>query len=261
MKKVIILIILTMNILFIAKCSSNVDKSIHERVFHAPTIEECEIIKLLGSDSEPVREEAFRKIVESKGEAVPALMYGLGGNWGKAVSDRSIDAIAELGKDAVPMLIAALNYEEEEIRWVSTMALKFIETEDKKEAIPSLLNALKDEAPAVRSGAVQILAEFGSNPTCVSSVIDTLEDKDDDVRFWAAFSITELGVKAKAAVPKLIDLLENPYVRESALWALGSIGPDASSALPRLCELADETENDPELNALIQLTISRIDVD
>jgi HEAT repeat protein len=81
----------------------------------------------------------------------------------------------------------------------------------------------------------------------VASLRKTLrEDKDPNMRYWAAESLGHYGPKAKEAVPDLIEALkdENRLVRMGAGYALAEIGPDAADALPALQEAARDSEKE-----------------
>jgi HEAT repeat protein len=77
----------------------------------------------------------------------------------------------------------------------------------------------------------------------VASLVKTLkEDKDPNMRYWAAESLGKFGPEARSAVPDLIEALkdESKMVRMGAAYALGEIGStDATTAL-------QEATKDPE---------------
>jgi HEAT repeat protein len=58
----------------------------------------------------------------------------------------------------------------------------------------------------------------------------------------AAAALGQLGRKAKAAVPVLVQALKDPHVhiRKLAALALGDIGPDAKDAIPALAETLND---------------------
>jgi HEAT repeat protein len=62
----------------------------------------------------------------------------------------------------------------------------------------------------------------------------------------AAYEIAGLGPAAVAAVPALIEALDDPspVVRFPVTVALGEIGPGAKAAVPRLQQMMDEEIND-----------------
>ena len=55
----------------------------------------------------------------------------------------------------------------------------------------------------------------------------------------AAWTLHDIGAEAKAAVPALIQLLQDQdeEARMAATWTLGHMGPAATEAIPALTEL------------------------
>jgi HEAT repeat protein len=66
------------------------------------------------------------------------------------------------------------------------------------------------------------------------------------VRNAAAYEIASMGPAAKAAVPALVEALDDPdpAVRFPVTVALGEIGPEAVAAVPRLKQMMFEEIND-----------------
>jgi HEAT repeat protein len=75
----------------------------------------------------------------------------------------------------------------------------------------------------------------------------------------AAYEIASLGPAAAAAVPALIEALDDPVavVRFPVTVALGEIGPGAAAAVPRLKQMMEEEIND-EIAASAKRAIRRI---
>jgi HEAT repeat protein len=75
----------------------------------------------------------------------------------------------------------------------------------------------------------------------------------------AAYEIASLGPAAKAAVPALIEALDDgdAAVRFPVTVALGEIGPDAVAAVPRLKQMMFEEIND-EIAAAARRALRRI---
>jgi HEAT repeats/PBS lyase HEAT-like repeat len=73
----------------------------------------------------------------------------------------------------------------------------------------------------------------------VPQLIDRLESPDWAERFHAAFTLGQMGTKARKAVLALIEALEDGdmHVRKAAVLALGEIGPDAREAVLALGEV------------------------
>ena len=70
----------------------------------------------------------------------------------------------------------------------------------------------------------------------VWGLIEQLKDPDFARRQQAVDALGNLGPKAKAAVPPLVEILRNEKehynVRGRTCYALGNIGPDAAAAIP-----------------------------
>ena len=97
-----------------------------------------------------------------------------------------------------------------------------------------------EKEPAGKSQAKEKEAAFGGKT--VSEWIALTKDKEQRVRFDAAWALWKLGPKAKSAVPAIAELLKDKdeQVRQAAVGALGSIGPEAKAAVPALTELLRE---------------------
>lgn len=85
------------------------------------------------------------------------------------------------------------------------------------------------------------LAALPSNVT-VTSLIADLKRSGPDGQLSAVRALGWFGPAAAAAVPDLIEALDNGQstVRKEAIMALGKIGPDAKSAVPALKAIADK---------------------
>jgi HEAT repeat protein len=81
----------------------------------------------------------------------------------------------------------------------------------------------------------------------VPSLVKTLkEDKDPNMRYWAAESLGRLGPEASEAVPALAEALkdEDKMVRMGAAYALAEIGPAARQAVPALQQALKDPEQE-----------------
>ena|SRR2546429_3450901 len=98
-------------------------------------------------------------------------------------------------------------------------------------AIPALTKLLHNERSALEAASALVSIGSGS----VKPLMKGLDDKNAEVRFRSAYSLGELQTEARAAVPALYKLAQNPdeaeIVREHAIWALGRIeGKSAPNA-------------------------------
>jgi HEAT repeat protein len=102
-------------------------------------------------------------------------------------------------------------------------------------AVPKLIKALQNDD--LQSLAVAVIQRLGPKAKdAVPALIDELKDPSPEYRHEVEFALGAIGPDAKAAVPALIKEMqdEDPRVRRTACYALGKIGPAASEAIPTL---------------------------
>jgi HEAT repeat protein len=94
----------------------------------------------------------------------------------------------------------------------------------------------------------------------LSQWIADLKAPAPQTRNAAAYEISGMGPSAAAAVPALIQALDDPEesVRFPVTVALGEIGPAAKAAVPRLKKMAEEETND-EVAAAAKRAIRHIE--
>jgi HEAT repeat protein len=85
--------------------------------------------------------------------------------------------------------------------------------------------------------------------------IDRLGDDDPKRRLQAAMVLGSLGPQASIAVPELTGLLEDRYaqVRRVAALALGEIGPEAAAAIPALSRCVTDADEAVRRRAVVAL--------
>lgn len=176
------------------------------------------------------------------------------------------DAVRDLGKRrswaraAIPVLLKALDDPDSNVRASAATALGKIKRRS-EEVVPVLIHALQDEHPYVRTEAAHALSRFGSaakeaipalirtrgvdqeianlimevgsaaTPYLIGAtpyLMEALKDEREDVRFTAAWALSELGYFAKDAVPSLTAALDDKDrdVRREAKRALKEIAND-----------------------------------
>src|SRR4051795_10605059 len=130
-----------------------------------------------------------------------------------------------------------------------------------KRVLGSLAVALLLCAPAASAQAKPIKSkEPVADGRTLSQWITDLKATSPQTRNAAAYEIAGMGPAAAAAVPALIETLDDPSaaVRFPATVALMEIGPAAKAAVPRLQVMVDEEIND-EIAASARRALRHID--
>ena len=197
------------------------------------------LIKALNNEDLDVRDKASKILENLKPETkVPALIKALMNN---ELEDRNnailiLENIGPEAKEAVPILLNILKDENKIISQNAAFALVAI-GQDTKTVTPTLIEALKNGETVVRRKAAKALGIIGSNAkAAVFILINALKDEDIDIRKNAAEALGKIGYKPKTVIPKLIYILkdEDIDVRTNAARALEKIGPEAKAAVPAL---------------------------
>ena len=128
-------------------------------------------------------------------------------------------------------------------------------------SVRALRETVRNGQKKTRIAAIQTLGDIAQAPAAahrdlakpaVPELIETLLDKDDDIRIWAAIALGRIGPSAVSAVQPLLSLLrteENPQAICGAIQSLGEIGPGAESALPVLAEIAQDPKHTAQVFA------------
>ncbi len=210
-----------------------------------------ELIADLESESAAVREaaaEAVAKLGPASAAAVPALLNALRqddpqercqmifacydiGPIGKA--------LVTIGLGAVPALVDTLGDDS-----IAQVVARHALAQICPAAVPSLIEALRNENDLIRHGAVLALSiavreRPGAAPaiaTAVPALIEVLQDPDIDIRHAAASALSEIGPRDAAVIPTLLGALsgEDAYIRARAAVAIGKMGKAAAVAIPAL---------------------------
>jgi HEAT repeat protein len=113
--------------------------------------------------------------------------------------------------------------------------------------------ALKSSDPLERRLAAHALAEIGpAAPEAVPTLIEALRDPASFVRVWAAAALARVQPENPDAIPALVAGMQDgiSFVRSLAAWHLGRLAPGHSgieSVVPELRELLND--NDPSVRA------------
>jgi HEAT repeat protein len=124
------------------------------------------------------------------------------------------------------------------------------------DAIPPLLDALKDPDWQMRKNVCQVLMDRAriwkgdDDPATQAAVlqvtdamIEAMDDPKSGLSGFAVSIIAEIGPPAAKAVPSLIRMLGDPSdgARYGSVLALGALGPTAKAALPQLSKLLTDS--------------------
>jgi hypothetical protein len=206
-------------------------------------------VPVSSADGSPAVEERIGALVEALGSPEAATRW------------RAAQALGECGepaRGATPALIAALDDADFWVGEAAAVALRKIAGPNEplrerrnrgpREPVPvtpavrSLIDKMRD--PATRWMAVVALGEMGPEArAAVPHLVDALEDADAPVRWDAAKTLGKIGPAAAAAVPTLAALVNDPQdavVRPYAVVALGRIGRNAKGAVPSLIHALKE---------------------
>jgi len=115
-------------------------------------------------------------------------------------------------------------------------------------AVPTLVEALKEEGYLVFCGAAEALGEIGPVTDEVLPALVAALRRGGDRGHAAKYALARMGPAAKDAVPSLIQMLKsgNPDARHSAGWVLGAIGPVTDDVVPALIK-ALSTDPSPDV--------------
>jgi len=105
-------------------------------------------------------------------------------------------------------------------------------------AVPLMNRVLTKADPQTRAYLLSAFADYGAE--AVPRLIEVLDQPDG--RYWAALVINEIGPEAAPATDALLKALkedDRPDVRRELILALGAIGPKAKDAVPALTKALD----------------------
>ena len=161
----------------------------------------------------------------------------------RIVNLNAIEALAEIGKPAIPALIEALKDGDSNVRSNAAKTLGKIGPAA-KDAVPALIYALGDDKESVSDNVYDALRKIGTS--VIPELIKALGSTDDLIRLHASIGIGRrlYNPNVKDAVPVLLKVLgdENKFVRWATVDALGNIGPATDDIIPALIKtLGDES--------------------
>jgi len=198
-------------------------------------------------------------------------------HWVRKYAAFSLGKIGPVAEMAIDPLIESLD-DDDSIAAMAAIALGRI-GQASTAAIPRLREMLTDPDEMSMISALFALFEIGDKPVeRLNALVEFLGSEDKDLRDWAVMCLGYTGPQAAAAVPALLKSLkddsipvrwmsadalavigpeegviegligalndEESIVRSKTAIALGSFGTDASDALPRLRQLAENDKSE-----------------
>lgn len=121
--------------------------------------------------------------------------------------------------------------------------------------VPALIRSLEDNN--VQLGASRALASLKA--TAVSALIESLESESSETRIWAAYTLGQIGHDAALSVPDLARVTiqsDDPYVRQSAVRALGHVATAESADKPVAIRALIEGLSDPDYRVRLRSATS-----
>ena len=150
---------------------------------------------------------------------------------------------------AVPALVEALRDRAEPVRLNAAYALGAAGSQ----GVPALIQALGGQAKEIQLDAAYGLAIAGRD--AVSALIDSLDHTDEQARGCATYALGDMGSQAGEAVGQLARQGRDPapFVRRHVAEALGTIASQPEIAVPALQELLRDEDPQVRFNAAYAL--------
>jgi HEAT repeat protein len=198
------------------------------------------LIEALEDENGRVRSMAafmFRDLKGEPVEALPRLTEMLRNDTfanARVGSAMALGTFGDKAEDAVPALLAALEDQDEDVRYRAAEALGKIHPEPDM-VLPSLARVMRNDTPQVRSAAAIAISRYGSDAEIIlSELIETAKrDRDPLTKQTAIELLGSIGPNAKDATGALVKFARNHSwqgVREAAAIAVCKIAPDSSEA-------------------------------
>lgn len=179
-------------------------------------------------------------------------------------NEKILRALARRGKEAVPGLVPLLEDSRSPVRWAAAATLGRLALRHGDAALgdaaPKLVALTEDKNAHVRAKAVEAVASLRSRKEEVLPVlIKALGDGDARVSRAAVMHVLELGVAPELLTERMIDVLTNKrgvYHRVGAVTVLFHLGKAAKAAVPHLVEAIEDPS--PEVREYANLALMGI---
>jgi HEAT repeat protein len=183
---------------------------------------------------------ALHKIKPPREQTIPIMVQTLQ-DADPAVVTRALHSMAEMGGDAVPALVEALN--NDKAAYWSCLVLCEIGSngtagDAAPQAVEGLTKAVSNEDPEVRMQALLALGEFGpAAKSAAPTAIKALEgDEFDGARYAAAFALGKMGDPAAIQPLQKAFESEDSFQKMLAAQALARLEPDNEEIVKQAAE-------------------------
>jgi len=222
--------------------------SVHTRAGELPKAEYQRLRALcfrLGENEPGKKWAAARTLIGQGAKAVPVVAELFDGDWvdGKRMAAWILSEIHH--PTAVGPLAKAIEDADEDVRWKAAVGLKRIG----KSSVFALVAVLMTGNLNGKHCAAWTLGEL-ADPAGSGALAAALDEKDEDLRWKAATSLTQVGAPALPALTKVFKS-KSVDTRRCAIWAVGKIGGTAS--LPALEQALTDTDNHVRAKAVVAL--------
>lgn len=153
------------------------------------------LVRSLLQDDDTVVKGSVVGALAVMGEAAAPVLIDIIGSSDYPDSSRGLATwgLSFVGTAGAKHLHQAVNAEQAEVRSAVVGALtSLVQEDDDQKALDSILNALQDVSPMVRSEAAAALGKL-SNSAVVPQLIGVLKDSEGDVRKTAAMALMKIG--------------------------------------------------------------------
>lgn len=199
----------------------------------------------LGTNDPGKKWDVARALVREGPKAAAVVGELFAGDWleGKRMAAWVLSEMRN--EAAVGPLARALDDPDDEVRWKAAIGLK----QTGRASVLHLIAALLGAKLPGKHCAAWALGEIG-DPDGAGPLAAALEEADEDLRWKAAISLTQIGAPA---LPALNQVLKKAGVetRRCAIWAVGKIGSEA--ALPALEQALTDPDNHVRAKAVVAL--------
>ncbi|WP_406698648.1 HEAT repeat domain-containing protein [Singulisphaera sp. Ch08] len=217
--------------------------------------------ELLSAKAPAVRISAARVLArvdpEAKAVALQTLREVLDDDEKETVSQlKAAESLWDLGHAdvAIPVLVTALSDGNGSSN-VSNQARQILQRigPANKEAIPALLEALKEASPNTGSQVLQILQRLGSAARdAAPDLIALTTSKNFNLREQVLQTLRQLGPLPKKVVPQILAAIKesDPNFRSQLIPLLGQLGTESKATIPALVAMLKEPAQNVRLQVL-----------